>query len=269
MNSRDGLPDLRNAGALLAALISVLTSLAASADRPAKLRTSLATTAKPRPCSPARAASTAAFSARMSVWNAMPSMTLMMSAIFLELSLMPFIVLTTWPTTAPPWMATVDAPSASWLACLALSAFCLTVAPSCSIDAAVSSRALACCSVRWLRSWLPWAISALALATLSALLRTRDTVVARPDSMSCRAASMPPIGPMPKGIEPRLRCATVAPAVAVGLKGAGASLTEARSGTRRLAAGARARLAVMSDVLGWLMGLEPTTTRITIWDSTN
>ena len=24
-----------------------------------------------------------------------------------------------------------------------------------------------------------------------------------------------------------------------------------------------------NDVLGWLMGLEPTTTRITIWDSTN
>ncbi len=23
------------------------------------------------------------------------------------------------------------------------------------------------------------------------------------------------------------------------------------------------------DLLGWLMGLEPTTTRITIWDSTN
>ncbi|MNT79609.1 hypothetical protein D3C72_2189620 [compost metagenome] len=47
--------------------ISALISLAASALRPARLRTSLATTAKPRPCSPARAASTAAFSARMLV----------------------------------------------------------------------------------------------------------------------------------------------------------------------------------------------------------
>ena len=62
----------------------VLISLAASALRCARLRTSAATTAKPRPCSPARAASTAAFSARMLVWNAMPSMTPMMSAIFLE-----------------------------------------------------------------------------------------------------------------------------------------------------------------------------------------
>ena len=76
-------------------LIRVLISLAASALRPARLRTSLATTAKPRPCSPARAASTAAFRARMLVWKAMPSITLMMSEIFLEESLMPFMVSTT------------------------------------------------------------------------------------------------------------------------------------------------------------------------------
>jgi hypothetical protein len=37
-----------------------LDLLAAAAERPARLRTSEATTAKPRPCSPARAASTAA-----------------------------------------------------------------------------------------------------------------------------------------------------------------------------------------------------------------
>ena len=48
----------------------------------------------------------------------------------------------------------------------ALSAFCLTVAPSCSIDAEVCSSAAACCSVRRLRSWLPCAISALDAATL-------------------------------------------------------------------------------------------------------
>ena len=54
----------------------------AEALRCARLRTSLATTAKPRPCSPARAASTAALSARILVWKAMPSMTAMMSTIF-------------------------------------------------------------------------------------------------------------------------------------------------------------------------------------------
>ncbi|KAG1319111.1 hypothetical protein G6F63_014896 [Rhizopus arrhizus] len=47
------------------ASINDLISFAAAADRCASVRTSLATTAKPRPCSPARAASTAAFSARM------------------------------------------------------------------------------------------------------------------------------------------------------------------------------------------------------------
>jgi hypothetical protein len=44
--------------------IRVLISLAASAERWARARTSWATTAKPRPASPARAASTPAFSAR-------------------------------------------------------------------------------------------------------------------------------------------------------------------------------------------------------------
>jgi hypothetical protein len=38
--------------------------------RSASLRTSEATTAKPLPCSPARAASTAAFRASRSVWRA-------------------------------------------------------------------------------------------------------------------------------------------------------------------------------------------------------
>src|SRR5476649_1505110 len=68
--------------------ISALISLADCALRCARLRTSPATTAKPRPCSPARAASTAAFSARILVWKAIPSITVIMSAIRLELSVM-------------------------------------------------------------------------------------------------------------------------------------------------------------------------------------
>ena len=43
----------------------------------------------------------------MWVWNAMPSITLMMSEIFFGLSLMPFMVSTTWTTTSPPLIATV------------------------------------------------------------------------------------------------------------------------------------------------------------------
>ena len=55
---------------------------------------------------------------------------------------MPFMVSTTSPTTSPPLHGhRARRPCASWLAWRALSAFCLTVALSCSIDAAVSSSA--------------------------------------------------------------------------------------------------------------------------------
>lgn len=56
-------------------LIKPSISFAAWALRLASVRTSLATTANPRPCSPARAASTAAFSARIFVWKAILLMT--------------------------------------------------------------------------------------------------------------------------------------------------------------------------------------------------
>ena len=96
--------------------ISPSISLAALALRLARLRTSPATTAKPRPCSPARAASTAALSARMLVWNAMLLMTVVISAIFFELPEMPLMVDTTSSTSEPPRLAVVDATSASSLA---------------------------------------------------------------------------------------------------------------------------------------------------------
>jgi len=49
----------------------------------------------------------------MLVWKAMPSITPMMSAIFLDESLMPRMVCTTWLTTVPPLMATLEALCAS------------------------------------------------------------------------------------------------------------------------------------------------------------
>ena len=108
----------------------------------------------------------------------MPSITPMMSAMRRELSLMPFIVSTTWATTSPPRTAISLALWASWLAWRALSEFCRTVEPSCSIEAEVCSSALAWFSVREDRSILPWAIWALALATLSERWRTWLTTVA-------------------------------------------------------------------------------------------
>ncbi len=170
-------------------VIRPLISLAAEAERCARVRTSPATTAKPRPCSPARAASTAAFSARMLVWKAMPSMTPMMSWMRCEAVLISRMVLTTSPTTSPPCAATALAFTASWLACCALSAFWRTVAVICSMEAAVCSRALAWLSVRADRSWLPWAISLLAVATPSALRRTSVTMRATLSRMACTPCS--------------------------------------------------------------------------------
>ena len=65
-----------------------LVALAASSDFEARLRTSSATTAKPLPAVPARAASTAAFSARMLVWKAIFSMVAMILPICSEASAM-------------------------------------------------------------------------------------------------------------------------------------------------------------------------------------
>ncbi len=60
---------------------SSAVSFAARPLRCAKLRTSSATTAKPLPASPARAASTAALSANKFVWNATSSMVLIIFAV--------------------------------------------------------------------------------------------------------------------------------------------------------------------------------------------
>ena len=169
------------------ASIRPLISLAASALRCARVRTSPATTAKPRPCSPARAASTAAFSARMLVWKAMPSITPMMSPILRLEALIWSMLCTTCCTTAPPRSAACTAVAASWLAWREVSADWCTVAVSCSMLAAVCSRLAAVCSVRVDRSALPLAISAAASDTSPTPLRTSDTTWRRRSAMASRA----------------------------------------------------------------------------------
>ncbi|OFA03115.1 hypothetical protein DUPY_19540 [Duganella phyllosphaerae] len=169
--------------------IRFLMSLAAVALRWARLRTSLATTAKPRPCSPARAASTAAFSARILVWKAMPSIRPMMSTILRDEVLISSMVAITSATISPPCTATCEALTASSLACAELSAFCLTVAENCSTDDAVSSRLAACASVRPDRSALPAAIWRVATAMVSTLTRTSRMVAIRLLFICCSARS--------------------------------------------------------------------------------
>ena len=173
-------------------LIRFLISLAAAALRCARSRTSAATTANPRPCSPARAASTAALSARMLVWKAISSMVVMISAMRLDDWVISFIALTAAPTTAPPFSATSREVAASCAACCALSAFCFTVAATSSRLAAVSSRPEACsCAPLEISSAAPdsWCE---AVATSSATLRTSRIAVLTAAIVALRALAVSP-----------------------------------------------------------------------------
>ena len=78
----------------------VAISLVARDDRSASLRTSSATTAKPLPCSPARAASMAALSARRFVCSAMSSIVSTIAPIRSPLD-PSSATLTAAPSTAP------------------------------------------------------------------------------------------------------------------------------------------------------------------------
>ena len=86
-------------------LINWVISFAASDERWASLPTSSATTAKPLPCAPARAASTAAFSASKLVCSAISVITPMISEICsddCEIACIPFTVeaMVSWPSVA-------------------------------------------------------------------------------------------------------------------------------------------------------------------------
>ncbi len=131
----------------------------------------------------------------MLVWKAMPSITEMMSEIFLLDAVIASIVDTTAPTARPPCVAAALAEFASWLAWRAVSALSLTVAVSCSIEAEVCCRFEACSSVRWDRSALPDAIWPEPVAMESELWRTWPTMSTRRSRMAFIVASMLVVSP--------------------------------------------------------------------------
>ena len=139
--------------------ISSLISFAERALFCASVRTSEATTAKPRPWSPARAASTAALRASRLVWKAMLSMVPMISDMRAAELLSSLIAETAWPRMPLPRSASSRASVARVAAWRAFSAVCFTVPVISSIEAAVSSSEDACASVRCDRFELPEAIS--------------------------------------------------------------------------------------------------------------
>ncbi len=89
------------------------------------------------------------------------------------------MVCTTRSTTSPPCPATWQASRAISLAKREFSALFFTTDVSSSIDAAVSSSALACASLRAESSRLPVAICADAVAMVSVPLRTPETMRVR------------------------------------------------------------------------------------------
>ena len=124
-------------------IISVVV-LAASALRCARLRTSSATTANPFPASPARAASTAAFSASKLVWKAISSMVFTILAVSSEDCLILPIVSVIRTMAAVPRSADSRAVWASVLAWLEFSEFCLVIEEISSSEEEISSSEDAC-----------------------------------------------------------------------------------------------------------------------------
>ena len=170
---------------------SVPISAAAAWLRSASLRTSEATTAKPLPCSPARAASTAALRASRSVWRAISCTMLIFWAMVCMAS-----------TALPTAMPEASASLADWLAIFsvvaAFSAFCFTFAAISSIEAEASSVDAACsvepsesCSAEAESSCEPedmfsaavftWLTTSRSFSTIAWKARWRSVISSRPE----------------------------------------------------------------------------------------
>ena len=188
---------LPSAMPLMLVWMSVRISLAAAPLRWASARTSDATTANPRPASPARAASTAAFSARMLVWKAMPSITATISPICRDDSLI-WLIFSTARRTACPLACAVREASPTWLlAWRVWLAFCWAELSS-SVTAAEASCSPSTCScVRSVSSRFGAASASPVSARLRALSRTWATSVCSWSRMVRMASSRSAVSSRP------------------------------------------------------------------------
>jgi len=178
--------------------IKPLISRAAWALRWASDRTSPATTAKPLPCGPARAASTAAFKASTLVWNARLSTSPTISAMRCAPLAMSRMLATTCATAVPPWRASSVAPAACRLAWSACSAVARTVPASSAMLAAASCSAPAWRAVRPDISTPPAAISPEPVWISSTPWRTDSTARVSPPCMRRIAEYSTPISLSPR-----------------------------------------------------------------------
>ncbi|OEZ64280.1 hypothetical protein JAB5_01190 [Janthinobacterium sp. HH103] len=148
----------------------------------------------------------------------MPSITPMMSTILRELSWIEPMVAITCDMACSPLCAVSEAVLTRRFASRALSAFCLTVPVSSSMDDAVSSSALACDSVRRDRFALPAAISSAPRPTtpvdslicptssLTFVCRTRSACATAVSSSLPLALMLPDRSPaLMRSISPRMR----------------------------------------------------------------
>ncbi|MCY1412811.1 hypothetical protein D9M71_282290 [compost metagenome] len=175
----------------------------------AKARTSSATTAKPRPCSPARAASMAAFKASRLVCSAMAR--IMSAACWIDSASLarPVTEVLIWSTVCASFSTTIrlccaclEPSRESWLTCRASWAVCCTwldtweidVAISCMAVAAISAstrcacRACSACCTNW-----PFCEAWLAVRSAKSPSRQSAERMRAPSliSASCRLATAP------------------------------------------------------------------------------